>query len=203
MRAWKGVSPDMRGHGGYQFEPGGVYEEPRAKTVSCGYHCTENPFACLAYFPLGMRNRYFEVEAEGSIDEDGNERIACSRMTFIREVTVQELAMEGMAYIIRHPDRDDWKRDSLRCIVQQDRAEASEKESIVIARGKDPMVRGREGSFLGLLREGENREIAAASAAIVGRRVPGMRGVIVKADIWYRMNEEGRLEEAAGEEKKD
>ena len=76
MIAYKGFSERMTGHGGYQFTPGATYREENAKTVRSGFHCAENPLVCLTYFPLDGRNRFWQVEATGSIDEDSEERIA-------------------------------------------------------------------------------------------------------------------------------
>lgn len=196
MIAWKGVSKDMKGHGGYVFKVGGIYEEKEAKTVRSGFHCTENPLACLTYFPLGMGNRYLMVSAKGDINEDGNERIACTRIEILREVSWMELALQGMQYIVEHPEREDWKRKGCGCAVSRDTAEAP-PGGIAIARGRNPMAKGPEGSFLGLLMEGEDGSIVRATAVLPGKRLGDGRPE-AKAETWYRFGPEG-AEEAQDE----
>lgn len=156
MIAFKGFTKELTarlGRGEYQFEIGKTAVEESSKTVRSGFHCCENPFECLAYYSLNGQNRFFMVEAAGSIDEDDGERIACTELTLIKELSVLEFAMEGMKYIIEHPDREKWKQQRHNVSVQPDMAEAEESGHIAIARGEDPCVRGPVGSILGIIRE--------------------------------------------------
>lgn len=159
MKAYKGFNKNLTARMGdgkkenCVFKPGETKEVERSKTVRSGFHCCENPFECLSYYGLGEGNRYFIVEAAGNIDEDEGERIACTKITLIEEMSILKLAMEGMIYMINHPDRENWQQVHRNCTVAEDKAEAREPGAIAIARGVNPMVKGPEGSILGLLKE--------------------------------------------------
>lgn len=188
MIAYKGVNPDMiasLGTGSKKLEAGVKYVEAKSKTARTGWHCTENPFACLAYFPLGRGNHYFQVEAAGSIDEDEEERIACTELTLRKELSIRELAGYGMMYMIEHPDRENWQQAGCRIRVAADRAEAHEKGHIAIARGPHPVVRGVEGSILGLILEPEPGQVVSAKLFVPDRQ---------QAGIWYTLRADRTLE---------
>lgn len=156
MIAYKGFDSQLRarwGSGIFQYEAGKTYEEKRSKCFSGGFHCAENPLDCLKWYPLGGGNRYFLVEAAGSLDETtGDSKIACTRITLLRELTIKELAGHGMMYMVRHPLRD-WESLGIRLQICKDKADATGAGHIAIARGETPMVRGAEGAILGLIRE--------------------------------------------------
>lgn len=156
MIAFKGFTKDLTatlGNGTYQFEVGKTYVEEHSKTARNGFHCCENPFECLTYYRLNGENRFFMVEAAGSIDEDDGARIACTEITLLKELSVLEFALEGMKYIINHPDREKWQQHYLEAKVLPDVAEAKEINHIAIARGENPKVIGVAGSILGIIRE--------------------------------------------------
>jgi hypothetical protein len=162
MIAFKGFAPDLRsvmGDGRKEtclFVPGETKNVPESKTVRSGFHCCENPFECLTYYALDGKNRFFRVEAGGDIDEDDGERIACTEITLLEEMSTQALLYYGMEYMINHPDRKAWEQNYQNARVQRDRAEAEDRNAIAIARGSSPMVKGPEGSWLGLLVEDES-----------------------------------------------
>lgn len=156
MIAFKGFTKDLTarlGTGNYQFEPGKTHIEESSKTVRSGFHCCENPFQCLSYYRLNGEDRFFMVEAAGSIDEDESERIACTEITLLKELSVLEFALEGMKYIINHPEREKWQQSYREAKVLPDMAEATEVNHIAIARGENPRVIGAPGSILGIIRE--------------------------------------------------
>ena len=83
MIAYKGFAPDFTasfGSGKKQYHVGDVLEEDSSKTARTGMHCAEYVLDCLRWYPLGNGNRYCQVEARGSIDEDGSVQIACTKM---------------------------------------------------------------------------------------------------------------------------
>lgn len=187
MIAYKGFKSDLTatlGKGVFQFKPRETVEEERSKTANTGFHCTENPFECLAYYPLGQGNRYFQVEAFGDIDEDDGERIACTKMTLLKELSLKELAGYGMMYMIQHPLRANWEQ-SRRCLsVKLDEAVAEAEGHIAIARGYLPKVKGKVGSILGLIVEPEPGNITGAKLF-----------VCEKEDTWYTLHGSRELEE--------
>lgn len=179
MRAYKGFTKDLVSRMGdgkkenCHFIPGETKEVEASKTARNGFHCCENPFECLRYYSFNGENRFFIVEAGGDIDEDEDERIACTRITLVEELTPLGFAVEGMRYMITHPARP--RRELLRSDVRvaKDRAKADGKNHIAIAWGEQPIVSGVEGSILGLLREQDgvvtSAKVLIATAEQAGR----------------------------------
>ena len=124
-----------------------------SKTARNGFHCCENPFDCLTYYSFDGKNRFFRVEAAGSIDEDTSNRIACTEITLLEELSPVAFAVEGMRYMINHPDRAGWQQEHGSVKVKEGKANVAAKDCIAIARGQNPMVKGPEGSILGLIVE--------------------------------------------------
>ena len=190
MKAYKGFTEDLwsrLGNGREEscsFSIGETKEVPESKTVRSGFHCCENPFECLTYYSMDGKNRFFIVEAAGDIDEDESERIACTKITLVKELSMKEFALEGMKYIIEHPDRANWKQSHGTVVVKQDEAEAKDQKSIAIARGTNPKVKGPEGSILGLIVE-DGQVIKNAKLLICTGAT---------ADKWLRLTEEREVE---------
>lgn len=190
MIAFKGFSPDLTarlGQGRYQFTPGKTEYEEKSKTASCGFHCCENPFDCLRYYTLGQ-DRFFLVEAAGSIDEDDSHRIACTEITLLQELDIKQIAGYGMVYMVNHPRRCGWEHMGNGVLVAKDKASASLGETIVIARGPRPMGRGPEGTVIGLLLEPQEGEITAARVFTATRQQAGK---------WYTITKNGKIEEVS------
>ena len=187
MIAYKAFGKDLSctsGGNKYQYNIGVWNEEPEADCAKRGFHCAENPLDCLTYYPNFEMARYFIVEAAGDIDEDESERIACTKITLVKELNMKEFALEGMKYIIEHPDRANWQQNHGTVVVKQDEAEAKDQKSIAIARGTNPKVKGPEGSILGLIVE-DDRGIKNAKLLICTGAT---------ADKWLRLTEERKVE---------
>ena len=183
MIAYKGFNKDLTctlGKGAYQYKPGETVREEQSKTASTGFHCTENPLECFYWYPLGQGNRYWMVEAAGSLDECGDDaKIACTEIPLLKELTIPEMAAEAMAYMIRHPVRA-WETSGRLLEVKRDKAEGAGPGSIAIARGKDPKAKGKAGSVIGLLAENDSGEIISAKLF----RIDGTW----KENTWYAIN---------------
>lgn len=113
MIAYKGFAPDFTasfGSGKKQYHVGDVLEEDSSKTARTGMHCAEYVLDCLRWYPLGNGNRYCQVEARGSIDEDGSVQIACTKMHIVRELNTKQIASAACMYMVSFPERD-WKPD--------------------------------------------------------------------------------------------
>ena len=191
MIAYKGFAPDIRSVMGNDikekcsFSEGVTMEETESKTRKSGYHCCENPFECLAYYAFDGKNRFFKVDAGGDIDEDEQERIACTKITLLEELTPMRFALEGMKYMVMHMDREKWQQNHGTVIVKPEEAEAREAGNIAIARGKNPRVKGKSGSILGLLKEDERGWAAQAKIFTVKEEF---------ADKWIRLDPDGEYE---------
>lgn len=153
MRAYKGFTPDLCSRLGgkpVKFKIGRTYEEKESKTVRSGFHCCENPFECLRYYTYG-KDRFCLVEALGDIDEDEDERISCTKLKVVKELSEQEFFLAGVAYIINHPLRKRWQVKRDRVMVQPEYAQANSAMNIAIARGNNPKVKAVSGAFVALM----------------------------------------------------
>lgn len=181
MRAYKGVTPDLMSRLGgrpVQFRVGGTYEEESSKTVKSGFHCCENPFECLSYYNFGT-DRFFVVEAEGDIDEDEHERISCTRIKFLKELTEQEFFLAGVAYMIQHPDRRKWQQSYKRVSVCEEYAKATDEGDIAVARGVNPAVEAVPGAYVALIRDVGRTTAWADVATAAGTYSFGEDGEVV------------------------
>lgn len=177
MIAYKGFNSDLTctlGHGRFQYEVGKTYKESEAKCAKNGFHCVEEPIEVLSWYKE-HNSRYCMVEAAGDINEDGNERISCTEMTILREVTLQQLGILECQWISEHPDRKESSH------VERESGEA-EENGIVIVRGKQPKAAGKIGSSIFLLKEGKGtHEIAEMGAFLID-------GKDYKPDVYYRVD---------------
>lgn len=181
MIAYKGFAPDFTasfGRGKKQYHVGDVLEEDSSKTARTGMHCAEYVLDCLNWYPLGEGNRYCQVLARGSIDEDGSVQIACTKMHILQELNIKQVAAAACMYMVQYPGRD-WKRRGVLLDVAEDTARGQGAGAIAIARGKNPKVKGAAGSVLALLKEPKKGQFEAAKVFEVG-------GDILP-DVWYRI----------------
>lgn len=182
MIAYKGISPDMTArlgnHDGEIFKVGCTYTVKQSKTARNGYHCCENPVQCLRYYDL-KSDRFFMVEAAGSIDEDDAERIACTKLTILRELDIKDFFAACMKYIICHPERSEWEWSGKGVEIARSSAKAA---VIAIARGEDPraMIGENEG-YIGLIKEDSNGVLLSAQAI----RIDGRSKY---PQTWYHIN---------------
>ena len=186
MKAYKGFNGDLtctKGNGVYQYEAGKTYYTDASQTARTGFHCCENPIDCLTWYGLplgGYNSRLFLVEAAGDIDEI-DDKIACTQITLIKELNLKALTLEVMRYIILHPNRP-WSKRGKLYEIAEDSADAL-KEGFAIARGVDPVVKGKEGSVIAVLVEhpGNSEEFIDAKVGVVG--------VDIEPDVWYTVQD--------------
>lgn len=148
MIAYKGFNKDLTctmGKGRFQYEVGKTYKEDSAKCASTGFHCVEEPIEVLRWYS-GKDSRYCIVDVGGDIHEDGNDKISCTELTVLKEVTLQQLGLVECQWIQKHPDR--------KCSSYVMRDEGTAKcGQIVIVRGKNPKAGGEIGATIYLLKE--------------------------------------------------
>ena len=193
MTVFKATNQDMTctlGSGAFVYQIGVPAWAPGSLCGRNGLHACEYVLDCARYYSLGDGNRFFLAEAEGDIAEDGTDtRIACTRLTLIKELSRREIAGHAMMYMVKHPKREGWKKQTAMVEVAPDRARARKPESIAIARGPKPVVKGVKGSHLGLIQE-DDGNITYARLFTVGQAG-------IKPDTWYTL-ERGRIREAKG-----
>ena len=187
MIAYKGVGQDNAnrlGQGKIVYKVGETYLTDKSKTVNSGFHCCENPFECLGYYNIET-DKFLMVEAGGSIDEDGDERIACTELKVLEELTIAKFAYEGLRYMVMHPDRAKWEQRHGGVVVAKNKAEA---KVIAIARGKDPKAAAEQGGYIGFLVESPSRILRCALRKVDGEHI--------LSGVFYRLNPKGLLEVA-------
>lgn len=190
MLAFKGFTGKLTatyGKGTYQYEEGKTYTEEKSKTRTTGFHCAEYILDCMTWYKMDGKNRFFAVEAAGSIDEEeGCSMVVCTQITLLKELSVKEIAGYAMMYMVKHPLRS-WEKQTENIEVLKNKAESAKKNGIAIARGVHPRVKGVKGSVLGLILESEQGTILQAKLFEVGKEG--------KADTWYTLTEERELKE--------
>ena len=148
MIAYKGFNKTLTctmGKSPFQYEVGRTYREDKAKCASTGFHCVEEPLDVLNWYS-NPDSRYCVVSANGDINEDGNNKISCTVMTIIREITLQQLGILECKWIQEHPERIHSKN------VKKDEGKAF-GNGIVVVRGKNPKAAGELGTTIFLLKE--------------------------------------------------
>ena len=150
MIVYKATNNDMTctmGQGTFQYQLGVPATAEKSKCGDTGLHACEYVLDCARYYGLGRDHRYFKAKAEGDIAEDGsNTRIACTRLTLLKELTNRDIAKEAMLYMIHHPRRDNWEASNLMVQVKENTAEIRIPDGIAIARGIHPKVSGCDGA---------------------------------------------------------
>ena len=183
MIVYKATNKDMictSGEGLFQYRLGVPATAEKSKCADAGLHACEYVLDCTWYYGMGKYNRYFK--AEGDIAEDGHDtRIACTRLTLLKELTNRDIAKEAMLYMIHHPRRDNWKTSRHMVQVNENTAEIRIPDGIAIARGQHPKVSGCAGAHLGLIRE-EKGKITAA-------KIFDVDGVYILPGVWYTLED--------------
>lgn len=178
MLAYKAFNSKLQatlGKGTFQFEEGKTYEENECKCARNGFHCAENPLCALSYY-RGMDTRFFIVEAEGDINQDGvGSRISCTKLTLVKEISRIQLATHACLYIQKYPDRN--TEDGTNLEYQE--GSCNRAGDFIIVRGKSPRAAGVKGSWLFLLKE------AKKSTAIEGIYPVFIDGEEYQVDTWY------------------
>ncbi|WP_313530586.1 DUF7666 domain-containing protein [Anaerotignum sp.] len=155
----------------YQFSMG-LNRTEKANCRANGFHCAENPLDCLTYYPNTDYSEYYLVNTGGDIDEDGNDsKIACTELTVIKRLTLEEFFLHGLAFMVDRPKRD-WSSH-----VKKDRAKAVRGYAVV--RGIDPVACGSIGDILAFAKEDLSGNIISQVALT---RVDGIK---ILPGVWY------------------
>lgn len=151
MIAYKGFNKDLvctRGKGSYQYEVGKTYKENTAKCASTGFHCVEEPIEVLTWYK-GKDARYCVVNAGGDVHEDGCNKISCTEMKILKEITLQQLGALECIWLQEHPERK-YSNHVLK------NSGTAEKDGFVIVRGKNPKAAGELGSTIYLVKDAKD-----------------------------------------------
>ena len=89
IRGYKGFDKDLKCLD-FQYEIGKEYECKKAVACKEGFHFCENPLDVLSYYEPVM-SRYCEVEGSGEFDLSEPDKICCTKIKIIREISLEEL----------------------------------------------------------------------------------------------------------------
>lgn len=170
MIAYKAFEPGLICRG-YQFTMG-LNQTEKANCRANGFHCAENPLDCLTYYSDTDRSEYYLVNTGGDIDEDGDDtKIACTELTIIKKLTLEEFFLHGLAFMVDRPKRK-WSSH-----VVKDHARAAGGH--VVVRGIDPVARGELGDILAFAKEDLTGNTISQVALT---RVDGIK---ILPGVWY------------------
>ena len=170
MIAYKGFNKGLI-YRGYQFSKGeNVTEE--ANCAHNGFHSAENPLDCITYYGNIKDSVYCIVEVSGDMDEDDRDsKIASTELRIIKQLTLEELFLHALAFMVDHPKRT-WSDQ-----VSKDRATA--RGGFAVVRGSDPIAQGKLGDILAFAKEcKDSSEIEQVALARVD-------GKDILPDVWY------------------
>ena len=86
--AYKGMDENMCCRG-KQYEIGKTYTENKAICCISGMHACENPLDVFQYYRPDGKNRFFEVECNGSINKGENDsKLACTELKVTGELSL-------------------------------------------------------------------------------------------------------------------
>ena len=89
---------------GFQYKETEWNYTEKAACRKTGFHCAENPLDCLIYYSNPDLAQYCVVEVAGERQEEGNDsKIACIQLRIVRRLTLLELLIEGVAYMLQYP----------------------------------------------------------------------------------------------------
>lgn len=148
MIAYKGFNKDLsctRGKGVFKYKIGKTYKENEAKCAHNGFHCVEEPIEVLSWYE-GYGARYCMVSAAGDVNEDGNNKISCTEMTILKELTLEQLAILECIWMKEHPERE------YSTHVNRNKGYAYKSDRIVIVRGTSPKAAGDVGTTIFLVK---------------------------------------------------
>lgn len=179
MLAYKAFNKDMiakLGRGNMKYEEGVTYKEDKAKCANYGMHCAEDPLDTLNYYGDMDESIYYIVEAGGTVNEDGADtRISCTEMKLTKKLSIYDFVMEAIKYMYIHPQREPHDRVS---------EEVTANKWFGIARGKAPLVSGKKGAVIAVMKEyPDSCEIEDFNVWIVGQDG-------IKEDTWYGIDGE-------------
>lgn len=190
MIAFKGYNRKMQctmGEGRPVHIVGRTYEVPAAQCGRTGFHCVEEPLEVLKWHG-GSDNRYCIVDAAGDIHEDGEERISCTTLKVLKEISLLELLIYECKFLEKHPNR---KYSSQ---VQQEKGEQAAFKKFVMVRGKNPLARADKGNYIFLLKEKrDSREIEEIACYQVDEEE-------YKSNRWYDIDGKEVSDEESGAE---
>ena len=183
MKLYKGVSKDLKGYGGFQYEVGKTYEQENPSLCNSGFHACEAPMDVLRHYGLKDGNRYFEAELEGVTEERQNDtKRVGSKVTLGAEIGIAGLIKAQIQYT-----REKAKRGT----AGGNRSNLAGGDDSLIVGGNKSKAKAGIGSVIVLV----NREWSGDRYKIIDWKAGLVDGETLKPDTWYKL-ENGEFVEA-------
>ena len=190
---------------GHKFEVGQTYTVAgKIKACENGFHSCpddQHPLSVFDYYAPGL-SRYYEVEASGSTDREGN-KIASASITIGVEISIGELVKRAWDYVWSRTEKSRGNhatgdhgaasatgdRGAASATGDHGAASATGDHGAAMSSGYEGRVSGVAGNALFAVERDDNYNIVSVAAGIVGRD-----GIV--AGDWYFCRD-GKLVEAA------
>lgn len=197
----KGFSGDLSCRG-FQFEIGKTYDVPgKIKACGNGFHaCPEehHPLSVFEFYPPAG-SRFCIVEQSGETNARDT-KLASAKITIVVEISLGDLAQRAVKWVF---DRANWIGGAV-ATKDGEGATASGTRGAATASGYHSVA-----CALGY--EGNAKACASGAIVLVARKAPWdggdilhilaakvgdtIGGVTIKPDTWYRLAEDGAVEE--------
>lgn len=189
MKVYKATDKDMKCRG-FQYELGKTAEvEGDIELCEKGLHACEMPFDVLGYYAPGDGSRYFEAELEDVSDEkhnDDTKRVG-KKLTLSAEIGIPGLVKAQVEYVKAQCDFDNAIKKAndekkTHATGERGAASATGKGCVAMTTGLYGRVMGEIGNAIVCVERGDNGEIVAILAGIVG-------GETLKPGVWYTVED--------------
>lgn len=130
---------------GYRFTFPGINTTEKANCRQNGFHCAENPFDCLKYYPNIKGTVFAIVSAGGDLDEDDiDSKITCTEMEIKKLLSTQDFFLHCLKYYANHLGRS-------YPAIKPERGVAQNGYTIVA--GRDPLAKGKRGDYICMIKQ--------------------------------------------------
>ena len=198
IKAYKAFNKDMTCRG-FRYEEGKEYETDKAKICKSGFHACLMPLEILKYYKV-TESVFHEVELSGDVVRDSDSsKVATTKIKIGRKLSFDDLRKAQIELSTNAGGDYSTNAGGYRSTnaggvgsTNAGRGNCSgAADSICVARGNGCKVKGGIGSILVLCEENaDNYSIRFWKAAYVD-------GEIIKADTWYKLDDNGNLAEVA------
>ena len=202
VKAYKGFNKDMTCRG-FQYEKGKEYETDKAVLCESGFHFCEQPLDVFRYYPP-IESVYHEVEpADVSCQTDSDSKRVARKIKIGARLSIKTLIDAQVEFVNEKAasgdsgnaaasgDSGNAAASGVRGVACasgfRGHAIADGKQCCAVAWGKDGAAKGSVGSWIVLTRY-SGSEIAEAKIFYID-------GETVKADTWYKLDDNGELVE--------
>lgn len=193
IKAYKAFDKDLSCRG-FKYEVGKEYEETGyIKACEKGFHACPYPLDVFGYYaPAG--SRFCEVEQSGKIDDSESDKVCSSKIRIGAELDIRGLVKAAVSYV-KERCTNECNAEPGKPATAGDGGAATSRgkastgsNGLSVARGKNVQVKGGIGAILVIAEErNDTYDIVDWKAVVVD-------GEVVKADTWYRLENDDLVE---------